>query len=89
MHSEAEVIVTDEISMVSNKALQNMHERLCEISGCSEANPFACKTIMLFGENLQLHPVKSQHAFVSLNSLFRTICNLWLKFSKCKLTEVM
>ena len=56
--------------MASNVTLQNMHKSLCEISGCSEANPFASKTIILFGDHLQLPPVKSQQAFVPLQILY-------------------
>ena len=38
LHSMLEVIIIDEISMVSNETLINVHKRFCEIFGCSEAN---------------------------------------------------
>ena len=48
-YSEIAAIVIDEISMVSNIRLLQIHKRVCEISGCSEAIPFAGKTIILVG----------------------------------------
>ena len=64
------MIIIDEIPVASNMTLQDMHKSLCEISGCSEASPFAGKTIILFGDHLQLPPVKSQQAFVPLQILY-------------------
>ena len=58
LYSELEVIIIDKISMVSNKTLFNVHKRLCEIFGCSEANPFAGKTVLPLGDFLQLPLVK-------------------------------
>ena len=70
IYSELEVIIIDEISMESNKILLNEHKRLCEIFGCSKANPFAAKTVLLLEDLLQLPPVKAQQVFAPLRSLF-------------------
>lgn len=59
-YSELEVVMIGEISAVSNKPLLNVHKRLCEIFGCSEANPFAGKMVLLLGDPLKLPPVKVQ-----------------------------
>ena len=77
LFSELEVIIIDKISMVSNKTLLNVHKKLCEIFGCSEANPFVGKMVLLLGQ-----------VFASLSSLFGAMCNLWTNFM-CELTEVM
>ena len=69
LYSELEVFIIDEISMVSNKTLLNVHKRLCEIFGCTEANFFAGTTVLLLGDLLQLPPVKAQQVFEPLNSL--------------------
>ena len=43
-YSELVAIITDKISTVSNVRLLQIHKRLCEIFGCSEAISFAGKT---------------------------------------------
>ena len=40
-YSELSVIIIDEISMVSNKLLLHIHQRLVDIFGCSPDKPFA------------------------------------------------
>ena len=45
-YSEVVAIIIDEISMVSNVRLLQIHKRLCEIFGCSEAIHFAGKTVI-------------------------------------------
>ena len=75
--------------MVSNKTLLNVHNSLRKIFGCSESNPFTGKTFLLLGDLLQLPPVKAQQVFAPLSSLFGAMCNLWINFLMCELTEVM
>ena len=59
----------------------------------SETNPFAGKTILLFGDLLQLPLLKSLickvNLFVNLNSLSETIWNIWQNLLMCELTEVI
>ena len=80
LYSELEVIIIDEISMVSKKTLLNVHKRLFEIFRCSEANPFADKTVLLLGDLLQLPPVKAQQVFALLRLLFGAMCDLCTNF---------
>ena len=49
--------------MMSNKTLLNVHKRLCEVFGCSEANLFVGKNVRLLGDVLQLLPIKSLQVF--------------------------
>ena len=64
LYSEIEVIIIDEISMVSNITLTHIHQRLCEIFGCNLNAPFATKTVLVVGDLLQLPPVKAQYVFI-------------------------
>ena len=57
LYSEVLVVLIDEISMVSNICLLQIHKRLCEIFGCSESQPFANLSILVVGDLLQL-PLK-------------------------------
>ena len=53
-YSEIVAFVIDEISIVSNIRLLQIHKRLCEIFGCSKAIPFAGKTVILVSDLFQL-----------------------------------
>ena len=48
------VIITDNISMVSNRLLLRIHQRLVEIFGCSPNIPFAGVSLILCGDFYQL-----------------------------------
>ena len=48
------VIITDNISMVSNRLLLRIHKRLVEIFGCSPNIPFAGVSLILCGDFYQL-----------------------------------
>lgn len=61
-YSELVAIIIAEISMVSNVRLLQIHKRFCEIFGCSEAIPFAGKTV-IFIYLFQLPPVKAPNIF--------------------------
>ena len=49
-YSELVAIIIDEISMEPNVRLLQIHKRLCEIFGCSEAIPFAGKAVIFVGD---------------------------------------
>ena len=55
--SEVSVVIIDEISMVSNILLLNIHLRLCEIFGVKQSTPFAGKMVIVCGDLFQLPPV--------------------------------
>ena len=52
---DLQVIIMDEMSMISADMLYNIHSRLCEIFVSED--PFAGKAILLVGDLLQLQPV--------------------------------
>ena len=56
-YSEISAIIIDEISMVSDKLLKDIHLRLCEIAGVSTQILFAGKTVIAVGDFFQLPPV--------------------------------
>ena len=88
LYSEIEVIIIDEISMVSNITLTHIHQRLCEIFGCNLNEPFAI-TVLVVGDLLQLPPVKAQYVFIPPPGPFANLFSLWSLFKMCELTEVM
>ena len=45
LYSELEVIITDEISMVSKKTLLSVHKRLCEILGVEKKSLLQVKRL--------------------------------------------
>ena len=89
LYSEIEVIIIDEISMVSNITLTHIHQRLFEIFGCNLNKPFAKKTVLVVGDLLQLPPVKAQYVFIPPPGPFANLFSLWSLFKMCELTEVM
>ena len=89
LFSEVEIIIIDEISMVSNITLTHIHQRLCEIFGCNLDQPFAGKTVLVVGDLMQLPPVRAQYVFVPPPGPFGNIFSLWSTFKMCELTQVM
>ena len=89
LYSEVLVVLTDEMSMVSNICLLHIHERLCEICYCSESQPFANLSILVVIHLLQLPPIKTTQICEPYNNRFGDIFNLWLLFAMAGLTEVM
>ena len=90
-----DVIIIDEISMVSNIIFLYIHLRLCEIFNTNNsADPFFGKiNIILFGGLLQLPPVKEDFPFiqVSKEKLVNNVggmdsCDLWGLFEYDELT---
>ena len=75
--------------MVSNIRLLQIHKCVFEIFGCSEAIPFAEKTIILVGDLFQLPQVRKSFAFSQCDSVFGSIFQLWDLFTIFELTEVM
>ena len=62
-------VIIDEISMVSNLTLLHIHLRLSEIFGNKGTNNnwFGSQNIIVFGDLLQLPPVKGDEVFVALS----------------------
>ena len=85
---EITVVIIDEISMVSDKLLKDVHLRLCEIAGVSPQIPFAGKTIIAVGDFFQLPPVMGKPVYCS-NGFVESLLKLWDNFKLAELTEVM
>ena len=88
---ELKAIVIDEISMVANKLLLYIHQRLLDIFGYSgnSMKPFAGITIIVVGDLYQLPPVLQRPVFADYYDEMYNIFHLWRVFKMCELTEVM
>ena len=71
--SDLQVIVIDEISMVSNVLLLNVHQRLVEVFGTSTKLAFARKTILVLGGFYQLPTVRARRVYVESMNTFKVI----------------
>lgn len=67
MFQKMELLIKDEVSMVSNVLLVFIHLRLHEILGPDDEIPFAGKHIVL-GDLLPLAPVNGKHVFLPLST---------------------
>ena len=88
--SELHLLIVDEISMVSNKMLLYIHQRLVEIFGCSIDTPFAGLSILFSGDFFQLppicaYPIYSPYALSSWENLIHK----WKLFKLAELDIVM
>ena len=85
-------VIIDEVSMVSNVTLLLIHLRMCEIFG--SMLPFGNKSVIIFGDLLQLPPVQAQPPFKEISdSLMNKVTggtkvslNLWREFQFDELT---
>ena len=91
-YSEVQLIIIDEISMVSNRLLFRVHQRLIEIFGQSD-RPFAGKSVLVCGDLYQLPPVKAQPIYIFNENtpvMHGVTClELWHNFVIVELTEIM
>ena len=87
-YSEISAIIIDEISMVSDKLLKDIHLRLCEIADVSTQIPFAGKTVIAVGDFFQLPPVMGRPVF-SADGFVESLLKLWDNFKIAELTEVI
>lgn len=79
-------IIIDEISMVGYATLRMISMRLCEIF--QNDLPFGGRNVILFGDLMQLAPIKSGWVFQQ-PEYFRHEENLWDLFQFTELTEIM
>ena len=70
-------VAIDEISIVSNIRLLQIHKRVCEIFGCSEDILFAGKAVIIAGDLFQLPLVRAQFLFSQYDCVFGSIFQLW------------
>ncbi|XP_078312811.1 uncharacterized protein LOC144619258 [Crassostrea virginica] len=83
-----DLLIIDEISMVSSDLLYQIHNRLTEIKGVSK--PFGGVSVIAFGDLYQLPPVLQPFVFKPVNDVFANMQgSLWKNFSYRELDEVM
>ena len=87
--SEVKVIIIDEISMVSNKLLMYIHQRLSEIFGTTNNALFAGISIITCGDFYQLPPIQQKPVYAEFNDPMLNIDHCWRYFKIAELTEVM
>ena len=88
-YSELKAVIIDEISMVANVRLHQIHQRLCAIFGCPSDIPFANLTVIVVGDLLQLPPIRQPFVFSPFKNDFMNLCHPWHEFECCELVEVM
>ena len=85
------VMIIDEVSMVGNKMLSKIDQRLKEITG-NKSLYFGGVSILFFGDFNQLRPVKESYVFQAVNTNDLSILagtTLWSFFKLYRLTEIM
>ena len=87
--SDLKVIIIDEISMVSNELLFNIHLRLNEIFGSVHNDPFAGITVIVVGDLLQLSLAGGRPMYASYKNNWQNFDLLWRHFKVFELTQVM
>ena len=92
------LIIIDEISMVYNVALAQIHLRLDEIFGGTDLDQtFGNKNLLFFGDLLQLPPVNSQMCFEAVKGQVKSrgfgglniVYDFWNDFEYNELTQNM
>ena len=76
MYSELEAVTINEISIVSNIRLYQIHGRLCEIFNVSFDIPFAGMAVILVRDLYQLPPVKGKKVFATFHNDLLILCHL-------------
>ena len=89
MYSELEAVIIDELSMVPNIRLYQIHCRLCEIFKVSLDIPFAGLTVILLGYFYQVPRVQGKKVSAPFHDDFLTLCHPWRYFGYFELAEVM
>ena len=63
-YSDVEIVIIDEMSMVSHKLLYQIHKHLNEISSPKQDIPFGGKSVLDCGDLYQLPPVQAKPVFM-------------------------
>ena len=87
--AELELIIIDEISMVSNTMLLNIHKRLKEIFATANSRLFAGISIISVGDLYQLPPIRQQPIFADYKNDAYNLWHPWHCFKMIELDEVM
>ena len=87
--SDLKFIIIDEISMVSNRMLKHIHERLKQIFGTPDSLLFAGVRFIAVGDLYQLPPIKAKPVFVPFKNDCFNICHPWRVFQMIELDKIM
>ena len=87
--SELKLLIIDEISMVSNNRLLNIHQRLREIFGTSSSKIFAGISIIAVGDLHQLPPIQQKPIFCRYGNDVYNLSHPWHEFKMIELVEIM
>ena len=74
---ELKVLVIDQISMVYNDLLFDIHLSLVEIFGCLENKPFAGLTVITIKDFLQLPPIRGRPVYMHYGNTWKNFEPLW------------
>ena len=89
--SEVQLIIIDEISMVSKKVFYQVHQRMIEIFKVQQ--PFAGKSLLVCGDLYQLPPVRAFSVYNTSNLITSPLelvaTDLWHNMQIVELTEIM
>ena len=91
-YSEVEIVIIDEISMVSSKLFYQIHKRLNEIFSPGQDIPFGGKSVLVCGGLCELPPVRAKPLFTfdDTETMEGFISmDLWRKFRLAELDQVM
>lgn len=87
--AELKIIIIDEISMVSNIMLLNIHKRLNEIFATPNSTLFAGISIIAVGDLYQLPPIRQKPIFADYKNDALNLCHPWHCFKMIELDEIM
>ena len=91
-YSDVELVIIDEISMVSSKLFYQVHTRMNEIFCPGQDFPFGGKCVIVSGDLYQLPPVHAQPVFIfnkteTMEGFIHS--DLWRKFRLAEIDQVM
>ena len=91
-YSEVELVIIDEISMVSSKLFYQVHKRMNEIFCPGQVFPFGGKSVIVCGDLYQLPPVRAKPVFIfneteTMEGFVSS--DFWRKFRLAELDPVM
>ena len=87
--AELKLIIIDEVSMVANTTLLNIHQRLKEIFVTPNSKLFAGVSILAVGDLCQLPPIREKPVFENYKNDGYNLCHPWHVFKMIELIEVM
>ena len=86
---DLKLVIIDEISIVSNKMLKHIHERLKQIFGTPDSMLFAGISLIAVGDLYQLPPIKAKHVFSDYKNECFNLCHPWRLFQMIELDQTM